>query len=76
MNNTPRFAIQPAAWGSFDEHGADYCISIAHAYKIAQGTTEDMMIFRLTTGNPIPWVRVYADESIDAVTPEALALLD
>jgi len=76
MNNQPRFAIQPAAWGKFDEHGADYCISIAHAYKIAQGTTEDMMIFRLTTGNPIAWVRVYADESIDAVTDEHLALLD
>tara|TARA_B100000085_G_scaffold37349_1_gene30594 strand:- start:405 stop:641 length:237 start_codon:yes stop_codon:yes gene_type:complete len=75
------FAVQPAAWSNFDEHGCDYAISISHAYRLcgiwqergeAQG---DMMVWRLTSGHPIPWVRVYEDESIDSVTPDALALL-
>lgn len=75
------FAVQPAAWSKFDEHGADYAISISHAYRLcgiwqergeAQG---DMMVWRLTSGHPIPWVRVYEDESIDSVTDDALALL-
>jgi len=34
------------------------------------GTPEDMMIFRMTAGDgPIAWVRVYADETIDAADP-------
>ena len=81
----PTYAVQPAAWGNFDGYGCDYAVSIAHAYKIAgiwrsmnerHGQGEDMMIFKiLPGGNPIAWVRVYADESVDAVTDEALALL-
>ena len=73
------FAVQPVSFGSFDEHGADYAVTISHAYRIAglrQAEGEgDQMIWRLTTGEPIAWVRVYEDESIDAVTTEALALL-
>ena len=76
---TTMFAVQPVSFGSFDEHGADYAVTISHAYRIAglrQAEGEgDQMIWRLTTGEPIAWVRVYEDESIDAVTPEALALL-
>jgi len=34
-----------------------------------------MMIWRLTSGNPIKWVRVYEDESIDAVTDSVLSHL-
>ena len=34
-----------------------------------------MMVWRLTSGHPIPWVRVYEDESVDTVTDEVLALL-
>ena len=77
----PTFAVQPAAWGKFDSYGCDYGISISHAYKIAAIWQEmfddgDMMIWRLTPGGePIRWVRVYADESVDAVTDDALALL-
>ena len=75
------FAVQPANWSKFDEHGCDYAISISHAYRLcgiwqergeAQG---DMMIWRLTSGHPVKWVRVYEDESIDSVTDDALALL-
>ena len=73
------FAVQPVAFGNFDEYGADYTPSIAGAYRIAairqQEQEGDMMIWRLTTGNPIPWVRVYADEQADAVTTQELALL-
>ena len=73
------FAVQPVSFGSFDEWGADYTPTIAAAYRIAgqrQADGEgDQMIWRLTTGEPIAWVRVYADESVDSVTPEALALL-
>ena len=72
------FAVQPVSFGSFDEWGADYTPTIAAAYRIAgqrQADGEgDQMIWRLTTGEPIAWVRVYEDESVDSVTPEALAL--
>ena len=74
------FAVQPVAWGKFDERGADYTPTIAGAYRIAsvwraKYPGEDMMIWKMTSGNPIAWVRVYADERIDAVTTDALALL-
>ena len=76
---TTMFAVQPVSFGSFDEYGADYTPTIAAAYRIAgqrQADGEgDQMIWRLTTGEPIAWVRVYENESVDSVTPEALALL-
>ena len=34
-----------------------------------------MMIWKMTSGEPIKWVRVYEDESIDAVTDQHLAHL-
>ena len=75
--NQPTFAVQPASWANFDPHGAEYAINIDHAYKICQHHIEDgdMMIWRMTSGNPIKWVRVYADESIDAVTDQHLSHL-
>jgi len=77
MNKQPTFAVQPATWANFDPHGAEYAINIAHAYKICQSSIEegDMMIWRMTSGDPIKWVRVYADESIDAVTDQHLSHL-
>ena len=81
----PTFAVQPVSWGKFDSYGCDYAINISHAYKIAKvwremnyrhGQGEDMMVFKMTPGgDPIPWVRIYADESIDAVTEADLAHL-
>ena len=62
-------------------HLNGHCLSISHAYRLcaiwqergeAQG---DMMVWRLTSGHPIPWVRVYEDETVDTVTAETLALL-
>ena len=77
----PTFAVQPVAWGEFDSYGCDWAINISHAYKIAgmwqaMNDGEDMMIWRVNPGaDPIAWVRVYADESVDAVTDDALVLL-
>ena len=73
------FAVQPTSFGTFDEHGADYTPTIAGAYRIAalrqQEQEGDQMIWKLTTGQPIPWVRVYEDENISSVTEQHLALL-
>ena len=80
-NNTKHmtFAVQPTSFGNFDEHGADYAINIAHAYRIAairQAEGEgDQMIWRLTSGDPIRWVRVYDDGSVDSITDQHLATL-
>jgi len=78
----PTFAVQPAAWENFDSYGCDWAINIGHAYKIAAIWQEmgeaqgDMMIYRVTPGGePIKWVRVYADEQASAVTEQELALL-
>lgn len=73
------FAVQPTSFGTFDEYGADYTPTIAGAYRIAairqQDGEGDQMIWRLTTGQPIPWVRVYDGEDISSVTTQELALL-
>ena len=80
-NNTKHmtFAVQPTSFGNFDEHGADYTINIAHAYRIAairQAEGEgDQMIWRLTSGEPIRWVRVYDDGTVDSITDQHLATL-
>jgi len=73
------FAVQPTSFGTFDQHGADYAINIGHAYRIAairQAEGEgDQMVWKLTEGNPIPWVRVYEGDNISSVTEQELALL-
>ena len=73
------FATQPTSFNTFDEYGADYTPTIAGAYRIAAiriGNGEgDQMIWRLTSGQPIAWVRVYADEQVGSVTEQELALL-
>ena len=80
-NNTKHmtFAVQPTSFGNFDEHGADYAMSIGHAYRIAairQAEGEgDQMIWRITNGDPIRWVRVYDDGSVDSITDQHLATL-
>ena len=73
------FAVQPTSFGTFDEYGADYSPTIAGAYRIAairqQEREGDQMIWKLTSGEPIAWVRVYEDENISSVTEQELALL-
>ena len=50
-----------------------------NAYRIAairQAEGEgDQMIWRVTNGNPIRWVRVYDDGSVDSITDQHLATL-
>ena len=80
-NNTKHmtFAVQPTSFGNFDEHGADYAMNIGHAYRIAairQAEGEgDQMIWQITAGDPIRWVRVYDDGSVDSITDQHLATL-
>ena len=77
----PTFAVQPVSWQTFDGYGCDYAPTIEAAYNTAKNWLQlrddgDMMIFRINPGaTPIAWVRVYANESIDNVTDEELALL-
>ena len=72
LRNDPlRWAVQPAAWFKFDEHGAVYCADISTAYTIAGQQLDrhgDQMIWKLTSGDPIRWVRVHDDEQVSAVT--------
>jgi hypothetical protein len=61
------WAVQPAAWANFDPHGCIYCADLDTAYKMCQSVIGegDQMIYKLTTGDPIKWIRVDEDESID-----------
>ena len=55
------FAIQPTAWGKFDERGADYTPTINGAYRIALAMDEPATIWRMTSGAPIKWINVTPD---------------
>ena len=61
------FAVQPAAFGSFDQWGCDWATDIDHAYRLARAAAEDgedQVIWRCPLqGNPIKWVTV-AGEAI------------
>jgi len=65
MNKTT-WAVQPASFAKFDEHGCVYCADIDTAYKVAQDQTRfgDQIIWKMTTGEPIKWVRVTGDEVV------------
>ena len=65
MNKTT-WAVQPASFANFDEHGCVYCADIDTAYKVAQDQTRfgDQIIWKMTTGEPIKWVRVTGDEVV------------
>ena len=60
MNDPRSWAVQPASWSKFDPDGAVYCADIDTAYRVAQDQTRfgDQMIWRMTAGDPIKWVRV------------------
>jgi len=63
---TASFAVQPAAWSSFDEWGCLWATDINHAYRLAQTLGEKAMIWRCPhQGEPIRWCR--ADENTDAI---------
>ena len=56
------FAVQPTAFGNFDEYGADYSPTINGAYRIAQQMDEPATIWRMTSGAPIKWMNVTPDQ--------------
>jgi|TARA_B100000035_G_scaffold141200_1_gene120241 hypothetical protein len=58
------FAVQPAIFANFDEHGADYASTIDDAYAIARDMGEDAMIWKLGTQKAMKWIRVSVDEVV------------
>tara|TARA_S200000501_G_scaffold243725_1_gene228198 strand:- start:546 stop:761 length:216 start_codon:yes stop_codon:yes gene_type:complete len=70
MTDDPRgWAVQPAATFNFDPDGCVYCADINTAYRIAAqfyNREGDQMIWKLTSGHPIRWVRVTNNEVAQA----------
>ena len=66
---TTAIAVQPKAFGTFDEWGCEWATDMAHAYRLAAALGEDAVIWKCPTkGNPMPWVTVKADEAgIEAI---------
>ena len=66
-NETP-WAVQPASWFKFDPHGAVYCADIDTAYKICKSIIGegDQVIWKMTSGDPIKWVRVTDNELVQS----------
>jgi hypothetical protein len=64
--NFRTFAIQPIAWGNFDEHGCEWAGDINTAFSIGKQWGERCMIWAVpNTGAPIKWCR--CDEITDAI---------
>ena len=59
---TATFAVQPKAFGTFDEWGCDWAPDINHAYRLAAALGEDAVIWRCPNsgGAPMAWVTVKA----------------
>ena len=64
MTDPRRWAVQPAAWKNYDPDGCVYCADIDTAYRVAQDQTRfsDQIIWKMTAGDPIRWIRVTKDE--------------
>ena len=64
MNDPRGWAVQPASWFNFDPDGVVYTVDIDTAYRVARDQVRfgDQMIWRLTAGEPIRWVRVSNEE--------------
>lgn len=64
--NFRTFAIQPIAWGNFDEHGCEWAGDINTAFSIGKQWGERCMIWAVPDmGAPIKWCR--CDEITDAI---------
>ena len=46
------FAVQPAAWTSFDPYGCDWATDINHAQRLAEFWSEECMIWRVPLNGP------------------------
>jgi hypothetical protein len=61
----PEFAVQPKSFGEFDDDAAEYCASYDDAQDVAFDWSIDeggapMIIWKLTSNNPIRWSEVIA----------------
>jgi hypothetical protein len=59
------FAIQPAAFGSFDAHSAEFFSDLDSARDAAfdwsvEQHGDPIIVWRLTSGNPIKWMEIIA----------------
>ena len=69
MTHPTTWAVQPAAWFNFDSDGCVYCADIDTAYSIARqlhSREGDQVIWKMTSGDPIRWVRVTDDELVQS----------
>ncbi len=63
-NNGCGWAVQPSSWFNFDPDGCVYCVDIDTAYRVARDQTRfgDQIIWKMTSGEPIRWIRVTPGE--------------
>ena len=56
--------MQPTAWKNYDPDGCVYCADIETAYRVAKDQTRfgDQIIWKMTAGDPIRWIRVTKEE--------------
>ena len=69
MTDPRGWAVQPAAWFKFDPDGVVYCADFDTAYRVAKDQTRfsDQVIWKLTAGDPIRWVRVTDEEVAQSI---------
>ena len=61
------FAVQPIAWGNFDEHGCQWAGDINTAFRIGKNWGERCMVWAVPDlGAPMKWCR--CDEISDAIS--------
>ena len=59
-------AVQPIAWGNFDEHGCEWVPDMNHAFMVAKIWGEPCMVWMVPSmGLPYKWCR--ATEITDAI---------
>ena len=67
MTDPRGWAVQPAVWFNFDPDGCVYCADYETAFRIAKqfhSREGDQLIFKLTAGDPIKWIRVTDDKVV------------
>ena len=65
MTDPRGWAVQPAAWANFDAAGVVYCADIETAYRVARDQTRygSQVIYKMTAGDPIKWIRIDSNET-------------
>ena len=59
---TSNWAVQPAAFGNFDERGCEWAIDIQHAYRLADAFGEPCVIWCVPhVGAAYKWCRAGVD---------------